>query len=184
MTKEEIIAYNKIEKYYYELKYQCSTTSTRKYRYNQIKSILNDYPNLRYYCSLRPNRQYYVERVVLLQGFSKVCYSKEEDKGRTTPCAYIVMLPNGVLKVGKTNNTQRRFYQLQNEYSMVEVLHTFPFDNEEDAYIMEVILHKYYKEKEEVTFIPNDRFENATFTEKDKIILEKVAEKIRKEKWY
>ena len=115
-----------------------------------------------------------------------VRYLREEDIAPKKPCAYVIILPDGMLKVGKANNFSNRVNTISSMYSLkgITVLHTFTFDNQEDAYIMEVVLHKYYKGKEKVIFHPQDRFENATFTEEDAKNLAFAESAIKRIKWF
>lgn len=83
--------------------------------------------------------------------------------------AYVVDLGNDIIKVGKTNNMSKRIYALKNQYSQdLEVLKVYEFENEEDAYLFEVILHRYFKTLyPEDVFIPQDRFEGIMISDND-----------------
>ena len=101
-------------------------------------------------------------------------------------CAYVMYLEDhNMIKVGKTVNLKNRVSDLSKQYGSVRVLHTFGFSNEEDAFIMEVLLHKYYKKYyKECMFCPQDRFIGADLNSTDIQILEKAAEEIRIKKWF
>lgn len=103
-------------------------------------------------------------------------------------CAYIVRFNSSqgiITKVGYTTNFKQRKYQLERKYGIIEPLDFYCFDNEEDGYMMEILLHKYFKEKEMKNFIPQDRFIGDVYDRKeDKPILSKVAEELKNKKWF
>lgn len=84
---------------------------------------------------------------------------KASSTQRRDSICYLILLPNEVLKVGKTVNFEQRMNRLSSDYGKITPLLQAKFDNEEDAYLMEVILHKYFKEKyNDCEFFPQDRF--------------------------
>ena len=84
---------------------------------------------------------------------------KASSTQRRDSICYLILLPNEVLKVGKTVNFEQRMNRLSSDYGKITPLLQAEFDNEEDAYLMEVILHKYFKEKyNDCEFFPQDRF--------------------------
>lgn len=91
---------------------------------------------------------------------------------------------NIVTKVGMTSHLTQRMNQLKKKYGTPRILALYNFDNVEDAYIMEVLLHKYFKQKNIVEFIPQDRFLGRVFFQTDLPILESVAEELRGKKWF
>ena len=185
-----------------------STTSGRKYNYEQILIVMQNCPEVKEYWEIHDNAPRYYDRVVQIKALyeiekppvkkyvssmpvAEIDYSEIDVLDLMTdfnykPCAYIVFLKDkNMIKVGKANRVSSRLNALSSRYGTVELVHAFPFENEEDAYIMEVILHKYYKENyPNSIFIPQDRFEGAGFTKHDLALLEKAAEKIRHEIWY
>lgn len=72
--------------------------------------------------------------------------------------AYIIRIDENIIKVGKTNNVDRRMYELKRQYPNICLLKSYEFTNEEDAYIFEIILHRYFKIATVNSFIPQDRF--------------------------
>ena len=90
-----------------------------------------------------------------------------------------------MIKVGKTKDLKKRKYNLEKQYGSIKVLHTFGFCSDEKAFDMEIRLHEYYKKfYKNCEFVKQDRFKDATLTEKDILILEKVAEEIRLKRWF
>lgn len=91
--------------------------------------------------------------------------------------AYIVNLKmnNGqtVLKVGYTENLERRMKQLSSHIyphyfvTGLEVVHAYEFENKASAYIMESVLHRYFFNKPNAIYVPNDRFEDCVCTDAD-----------------
>jgi excinuclease UvrABC nuclease subunit len=100
--------------------------------------------------------------------------------------AYIIFLKeHDMIKVGKAKNFYARVNQLRNQYGEILPIHLFTFDNEEDAYMMEIVLHKYYKEKyPNSQFIPQDRFAKAGCSLADIEILSQAARKIKQTNWF
>lgn len=89
-----------------------------------------------------------------------------------------------VTKVGMTSHLVQRMNQLKKKYGTPRILAVYHFDNVEDAYIMEVLLHRFFKEKNIAEFVPQDRFKGRVFFEEDKEVLERVAEEIRNKRWF
>lgn len=103
------------------------------------------------------------------------------------PCSYILLLKEEIVmtKVGMTTNLVRRLKQLKKQYgNNIEILAIFNFENVEDAYLMETLLHKFYKKKGKGEFIPQDRFIGNVFHEKDLSTLFKVADELRNKEWF
>lgn len=195
MTLEQ--AYETIEHYYNRMLI-IGTTSGRKYQYERICGVMIDCPEVRQYWEIKYGEFYYKDRVVKIQEYTKPTVTVIDSNitlpdifwdiecGGTICCSYILYLKDlDMIKVGKAKDFKKRYKQLSREYGEVIPLHWFEFDNEEDAYIMEVILHKYYKEKyPNSNFIPQDRFGEAGLTVADLETLTQVAERIRTENWF
>ena len=186
-------AFNRIE-VCYERMQEVTSTSGRRYNYEEIIFVMNNCPAMKDYWRIREANKY-TERVVKIKNYKEP--TKTMDKFRSwlgesfdfreyEACAYILFLEDeNMIKVGKTVDLKRRVRQLTDQYGNIEVLHTFGFNNEEDAYLMEVILHKYYKKYyKDCEFCPQDRFKGAGLNNTDIQILESAAEKIRIEKWF
>ena len=179
--------YYEIEKCYERI-FTCSTTAGRKNNYDKIVILLNDYPEMTKYWKLESQATQYVNRV------KKITTPPKVDKKlngisifeKRTELAYIVeLVEEGMIKVGKTNNFTARAKQLEKQYGKINLLHSFAFDNAEDAFLMEVLLHKYYKKKYEgAIFIPQDRFANVGLTKNDIFVLEETAKEIGQKKWF
>lgn len=178
----------------YERMQMVDSTSGRKYNYEEILIVMKECPAMADYWRLREASRY-VDRIVKVKNYRepKSCsdtlaswVGESFDKRDFEACAYVVWLEDyAMIKVGKTKNLNTRISQLKGDYGKVKLLHTFGFSNEEDAYIMEVVLHKYYKKYyKECAFIPQDRFLGADLNSTDIKILESAAEKIRLEKWF
>lgn len=200
-------AYNRIKECKNRME-SVSTTSGRKYNYEQILIVMDSCPQVKDYWRVEPNARFYFDRVVQVKEFNEAqkvitkpfestmpmaeIIAPEVDildlltNFDYNPCAYIMYLEDlNMIKVGKSKEVNTRLGRLGSKYGKIQLLKVFPFDNEEDAYLMEVILHKYYKEKyPNSIFIPQDRFEGAGFTTEDLETLEKAAEKIRHEIWF
>lgn len=182
-------AYFRIEECYNRMR-SVGTTSGRKYNYNIICDVMDRCPEVCDFWGLRDSYTY-DNKVVRLRSYVEPKKPRNRAKEIkiteiTTACAYIISLEDcGQLKVGKTKNYDERMYRLEKQYGEITPMITFDFDNEEDAYLMEVILHKFFKERyPESTFVPQDRFDYVPISNRDVDILEKVAEKIRKEIWF
>ena len=196
MTREEYLqlefAYDRVLNYYNRM-LNVSTTTGRKNNFERICIEIQKYPALEEYWKIFHEGYRYAEKVRCLKQWEtspfKTTFENQvaELPHSTTEacCSYIVVLEKEkCIKVGKTNNFNSRMKSLANQYGTVRPLHVFDFDNEEDAYIMEVVLHKYFKERYPDSFIPQDRFKDADFTLADLIALEKSAQKIREIKWF
>lgn len=186
-------AYDRIE-VCYERMQMVESTSGRRYNYEEILMVIKDCPAMTDYWRLRDASRY-VDRVVKVKNYkapSKTVdclrdwLGESFDSRDCEACAYILYLADeDMIKVGKTVNLKKRVYDLKREYGTVQILHTFGFSNEEDAYLMEVLLHKYYKKYyKECVFCPQDRFMGADLNQTDVKILEKAAEDIRTKKWF
>jgi hypothetical protein len=180
------IAYSLIEDYYERLK-RNSSTSGRKYNYNKIKDVMERCPEICRYWDTDDNANFYVDRVIHLRYWIEPKRVQHPIDYISCPaCAYIVELEDYCLiKVGKAKNFNSRVSQLSRQYGKINPITNYYFDNEEDAYMMEVLLHKYFKEKyPNSSFIPQDRFEYIEITEEDQDNLTKIAQKIRNEIWF
>jgi hypothetical protein len=186
-------AYDRIE-VYYERMFRVSSTSGRKYNYDAILEVMEACPAVKDYWTTREAFNY-VDKIRKIKNYKEprgvlaqlLEWSGQPfDNREYEACAYIVWLEDcNTLKVGKTNNMNTRLTGLRSSYGSIKLLHTFGFDNEEDAYLMEVVLHKYYKKYyKECAFVPQDRFVGADFNSTDLQILENAAEKIRMTKWF
>ena len=196
MTREEYMqfqfAYERVVVYYKRM-LLVTTTQGRRNNYERICAEITNYPELKQYWRIYDNAYKYSDKVYHLKELEEYFYQTTfESQVKELPhpitdacCSYIVALEKAnCLKVGKTNNFSTRMKALDKQYGKVRPLHTFDFDNDEDAFIMEIVLHKYFKEKYPYNFIPQDRFQNADFTLEDLIALEKSAQKIREMKWF
>lgn len=196
MTREECLqfqfAYERVAMYYRRM-LLVSSTQGRKSNYEKICYEINDYPELKKYWRICDEAFKYTDKVYQLKELEEYYYKTTlENQVQELPhptttkcCSYIVILEKeGCLKVGKTNNFNSRMKALATQYGTVRPIHTFDFDNDEDAFLMEIVLHKYFKQKYPYNFIPQDRFKNADFTLEDLIALEKSAQKIRDIEWF
>lgn len=185
-------AYDDIQTYYNRMQI-AGTTNGRKSNYERICGVINECPQITQYWEIKEEKRFYKDKVVKIQELiitsitieNKV-YSTEILSKSNACCAYILLLEHyDLIKVGKAKNFKKRLVSLRKQYGKITPLHLFEFDNEEDAYIMEIVLHKYYKKMyPNNNFIPQDRFGFVGLTVTDLEILTKVAEKIRKEKWF
>lgn len=186
-------AYDRIELCYERME-RVESTNGRKYNYKQILEVMEKCPAMNDYWRIRDVNKY-VERIVKIKNYKEPKATQEKllemcgesfDKRSGEAHAYVLWLEDcGMIKVGKTNNLKNRLRDLSKQYGMVKVLHVFDFSNEEDAYLMEVVLHKYYKKYySDSVFIPQDRFLGADFNSTDRQLLEESAEKIRLMKWF
>lgn len=188
-------AYDKIE-IYYERMHSVTSTSGRRSNYEKIESIMAECPEVKEFWGLRDSFKY-TEKVVRIKSFAVATRSADiigswlYDSSvhgyiPTTSCAYIVYLEDlQMIKVGKANDFKSRVKSLSYSYGKITPLQVFEFADEEDAYLMEVLLHKYYKKHyPNSTFVPQDRFENANYTLDDKRVLIKVADEIRMKYWF
>lgn len=185
-------AYDDIQTYYNRMQI-VGTTSDRKSNYERICGVVDECPQIAQYWEIREEKRFYKDKVVKIQELVITTITIEDEVYPTETlgnsdacCAYILLLEQcDLIKVGKAKNFKKRLASLRSQYGKITPLHLFEFDNEEDAYIMEVLLHKYYKEKyPNSNFIPQDRFGFAGLTVADLESLTKVAEKIRKEIWF
>lgn len=183
-TNQEV--YLEIEKYYKRM-CNCSSTAGRKNNYEQIRLIISKYPDMKKYWEIR-NAVYYVDRVYCkcpLEFLTLKKYKSPKDEILVKEYAYIALLDKDTIKVGKTNNLNRRMYQLNNDYASVQLLASFEFNNTEDAFLMEVLLHKYYKAKyPKAEFLPQDRFKGAGLNEKDLENMSQMVNKIKNMEWF
>ena len=182
-------AYNKIEEYYSRM---CSvgTTSGRKYNYREIEYIMHLCPEVTNYWML-VDAHFYTDRVVKIKPLVKLTPLNYRDTyeipiDSEPACAYILKLEEyNQLKVGKTKDWSRRMYRLGKDYGKITPLIYFDFDTEEEAYLMEVVLHQYYKMfYPECDFYPQDRFGYTPLTETDIEYLKIAAENIKKINWF
>ena len=82
----------------------------------------------------------------------------EQQQGKKSSYAYVMRIDKNMIKVGKTNNINQRLCQLRQKYPDIYLLKSYEFKNEEDAYMFEIILHRYFKMSTANSFIPQDRF--------------------------
>lgn len=196
MTREEYMqfqfAYERVAVYYRRM-LLVTTSQSRRNNYERICAEIANCPELKQYWRIYDSAYKYSDKVHHLKELEEYFYQTTfENQVKELPhpttdacCSYIVALEKvNCLKVGKTNSFNARMKALDKQYGKVRPLHTFDFDNDEDAFIMEIVLHKYFKEKYPYNFIPQDRFQDADFTLEDLIALEKSAQKIREMKWF
>ena len=195
VTRELKDAYERVEELYNTLQ-TIKTCYIQEDCYKKIAFEILQCPDLLNFWDLK-NSPYFEKRVVLVRTLEKNIPIAEnendvewlsifgENIATPTSYGYIIKLNDlGMIKVGKTNNLKTRMKQLSKQYGSISIVHTFGFNNEEDAYIMEIILHKYFKEKYPNNFIPQDRFANATVTTEDIQTLENSAKKIKETNWF
>lgn len=181
-------AYNKIEEYYSRM---CSvgTTSGRKYNYREIEYIMYLCPEVTDYWML-VDAHFYTDRVVKIRPLIKLTplnYRENEPPiDSESAFAYIIKLEEcNQLKVGKTKDLSRRMDDLRRRYGKISTLQLYSFDTEEEAYIMEVVLHQYYKMfYPECDFIPQDRFMFKPLTKEDIQFFDIAAENVKKINWF
>lgn len=175
---------------YYERMERCSSTSGRRNNYEAILEIFRECPKVEKYWQHNLSKHKMVDRIVRIASYEEI--SKVKTKRQITytsheqEFAYIAFLPEEqIIKVGKTCKIDRRISELKRQYQKEVLLqHVFAFDNAEDAYLMEILLHKYFKEKYPDSFIPQDRFSNARYEIEDIEILNAAAEKIKEIIWF
>ena len=177
---ELVHAYNQIEVYYKRI-LKAETTTTRKRNYENICDIIKECPEVGQYWLVDERMLYYRDKVSHIKLYDQ----REVNKKNTVKmcegfCSYIVHLKTqGQLKVGKTNNFNRRLGELSRDYGVVIPLQIFPFEDDEDASMMEIALKKYYKRMFWLDYIPQDRFTFSAPTAKDIEAFERMATKIR-----
>lgn len=183
MTPEIQEIYEKIELYY---KRMCcvNTTGGRKYNFELINLMIKENPVMKSYWKIVDDYRY-EDRVIKIREFNALP-QKQTKVYSKRPCAYIVYLANkDMIKVGKSSRLVTRLKELKNQYGNLALVKQFIFDNEEDAYLMEVLLHKYFKKYyPNNEFIPQDRFKGVNITKKDLETLEKTAQEIREKNWF
>ena len=112
----------------------------------------------------------------------KALYNKYINKTEQKYYAYVMDTSDFYLKVGYSKCPERRVKELTTNSKIgdkYELLNTWEFDNPEDAYEMEIWLHRYYKIKGG-QLVGNDHFLNVEYDfDKDEEILNKKAEEIR-----
>ena len=175
------VAYYEIEKYQIKLVGNYCTTTKRKY-YDLIIGIVKECPEVMQFWEINPDKHFYRDRVKLAKKFNGSIHAYTRGH-----FAYILYLKDcEMIKVGKSSRMEDRMRALEKQYGELEVLHAFEFYNTEDAYLMEVLLHKYFKEKYPFAdFIPQDRFGGEVdFTIEDLKNLELVAAEIKTKKWF
>lgn len=161
---------------------QSATNTQQRYEYYyMILSLLSKYPKLKEFWAHHPKSFYYVNKITKIKDFDL----KVEKQNDATAYAYIALLvKQKMIKVGKTERLEARLNELNTKYGATTYLEVFSFSNVEDAYIMEVILHKYFKEQPQSIFIPQDRFDRIICSDKDLAKLRKAAQKIPAIDWF
>jgi hypothetical protein len=167
----------------------CSSTSGRKNNYEAILNIMRECPETEKYWQHYPQAYRMVDRIEKINLNSLPRASRKTitvSSIYAQEFAYVVSIPKEkMIKVGKTCNLNRRMRELEREYETeIDLLQIFEFENAEDAYLMEVLLHKYFKKKYPKSFVPQDRFADAIFDDKDAKILLATAEKIKEIIWF
>lgn len=183
LTRKEVIIMEHLEPYCKKLKEDNCCYQTKVKYFNLIKEMLNRYPNLTTFIKINEKERFYKNKVRFFELWSFYYTLTKEYSGI---CAYIVELEDkNQIKVGKAKNFDRRKRELENQYGTVNTIHLFKFDDEEDAYMMEVLLHRFFKQYyPNSRFIPQDRFENADYTLTELEMLDRVAEELRNKKWF
>lgn len=174
---------------YYERMCKCSSTQGRKDNYYNILGVMEKCPAIKNYWVLEDSFLYVdrVRRIKLFVELTPSNYTNSDNKYFEDEISYAYILhleDKNQLKVGKTKDWGARMRTLSRQYGSINELHYFEFNSEEEALIMESILHTYYKKFFPCEFYPNDRFDFVPLTEKDIEILERAAEKIRKINWF
>lgn len=178
-----------IDKYYERMK-GCTSTAGRRNNYEAILEIFRKCPKVEKYWRHDSTQHKMVNRVVRIASYKEIFEVKAKRQITYTShekeFAYIAFLPEEqIIKVGKTCKIDRRINELKRQYQEEVILqHAFAFDNAEDAYLMEILLHKYFKTKYPDSFIPQDRFSDACCEMKDIEILIAAAEKIKEIIWF
>ena len=174
------LAHIKVARLYEKLQSSIISTNDRKKIYHQILHLLILNEKLESFWLHQPNAYRYVDKIVKIKDFDLIAKQKDAEA-----YAYIALLVDqNLVKVGKTKRLIARQNELIDKYGTTCFLETFAFSNEEDAYIMEVLLHKYFKKQPQSIFIPQDRFDRITCSDEDLDILRKAAQKIRTIDWF
>ena len=183
-------AYDRIEICYKRMQ-KVLSSAARCNNYEQICALLNQFPELNNYWENRIYETRYVNRIAHIRTLTRppkpiINKIAEPPIVKEKICAYIVYLEDHhLIKVGKSKDFDQRYYNLQKDYGTVIPQYFFYFDNEEDAYIMECVLHKFFKEVNKAdVFIPQDRFSYVNITLQDIEQLDQAAEKIRNQNWF
>ncbi len=183
---------NQIQVYYDRL-CLCSSTSGRRSNGMKIIAILETCPELKIYWKVDDSKAHWKRKITRMRPFDEIAVEPLEEQKhnnknlkKSSSYAYIIQLiDTNQIKVGKTDNLNRRTRDLEKQYGDLKILKLFDFDNVEDAFLMEVLLHKYYKEKyPNSTFVPQDRFTNAKYNVQDENILSQLAKEITNKKWF
>lgn len=195
--------------YNYSKMIEVKTSASKKKYYQEIIKLADKTPEIEHYYFIdrqrHCNRPYNDSIIIIkdyLTGEEKIslkelnhirqnhtpCFLTESylSRCKESICAYIVYLEDcDLIKVGMSNNFPRRKKELIAKYGELDVIEIFPFNNVEDAYLMEVILHKFFKEKyPNGTYIPQDRFQNVDLTQIEIYKLREIAEELRNKKWF
>lgn len=103
-------------------------------------------------------------------------------KSKTKHFSYIMELNDyrtgkrKYLKVGYTNNLNRRMEELENKYDcVVNLLKFYWFNKKEPALMLEDVMRMHFKEIKGSHYIMQDRFQRTTPTEKDYVYIEQEA---------
>lgn len=115
------------------------------------------------------------------QKFFDKCYFIDKPENIVTPAvAYILTNEIGQVKVGFTTRFEKRKEELEKTYNLSYKTNAiFRFSNVEDAYEMEIWLHRFYKKKGGILLgNSKDHFNETVFEESDLELLVKIAESI------
>ena len=101
--------------------------------------------------------------------------------------SYLIYLEkngNIYLKVGKTSNWYRRKHQYKESgYTVLEIIHFFKWETDNQALEFEDVLRDYFKEKyrgkKKQVFCPKDRFLNGYVSQKDLRALKRTYKEMR-----
>lgn len=183
LTARELTAMQNINNCYDRLRWGNHCSATNRKLFEEIQEITNNFPVLNAFVKFEMYHRAYRDCVVVDTTWFIKWEPKKEYRGR---CAYIVELEDkNQIKVGKTDNFAQRKKDLEKQYGTVNTIHLFKFEDTEDAYMMEVLLHRFFKQYyPNSRFIPQDRFENADYTLAELEMLDKVAEELKNKKWF
>lgn len=144
---------------------------------------------IRIYCNKFANKsknKFLKELTIILKTKEDIEIEIQKPKKIKRHYAYLMKNERGYYKVGKSNNPNSRKNQLNYQSSFginYTILYTWEFLNEEDAYEMEIWLHRYFR-KLGGELHGQDHFINI-YKEIDYNFLDKKAEEIKEnsQKW-
>lgn len=161
-----------------------TSTSGRNQHGKMMIEFLDNHKELREYWEYDESKFLWIDRFIKIKDpYDPNSYLRNNKEFRHH--SYIVWLvKSNLIKVGKSSRLDARISELREQYGQTMLIKTFPFKSEEDAYLMEVLLHRYFKEMKDTTFFPQDRFGGVDFNKIDIKQLEMVADKVRTMHWF